>query len=478
MEANEFDLLPFFIQKIIMEDNMGTAFLEQFLMISSIETVLFLVVLLLVFAGIRQLEKRKVSFSKRMIAGTALGFGLGVLVQISSGFAIQPMELKYMRELTTWYGLFGNGFMDLLKMLVVPLVLVAIVHVIINMEEKANISKLTRNTLILSITMVGIASVVGIVLGVIFQLGEVALSSQNSYEIRQVGSLAGTIESLLPSNITNAMLETNVIALVITAAFFGVGARRMKKKYYDTVKPFYDVVNAFYKIIMSVAMSIIKFMPYAVVPLLANTIASKGLDSMLDVVLFIGLLYLGLVLMFLIQLLALALFGLHPISYVKKAIPALVLAFTSRSSVGTLPLSVETLTSQLGVNSGTASFVAGLGTTAGMQGCAGVFPALLLVYVANVNQIPIDITFVFMTIVVVSLSSFGIAGIPGAATMSVSASISGMGFAAFFPSISPILAIDPILDMGRTCLNVSGAMVNAVIVDKTLGTLNVEEYHS
>ncbi len=457
---------------------MNSVFLEQFLQISKIETIIFIAILFALFGVLKFLEKKELSFSKRMILGTVLGLILGVILQFASGFSDNPLEITFISEATKWFSLFGNGFIDLIRMLVVPIVMVSIIYVIINMEDKTSVSKITRNTLVVSVSMVAIASILGITLGVIFGLGNTAVTSTQIYEIREVTSLVDTVRSLLPSNPVEAMVETNIIALVIASALFGVSAKKLHKTNSEIIKPFYDLINALHKIIMNIALTIIEFMPFAVVALLANTIASRGVASILEVLLFIGVLYLGLFIMFFVQLFALSIFGLNPINYVKKAVPPLVLAFTSRSSVGTLPLTVETLTDKLGVNSGTASFVAGLGTTAGMQGCAGVFPSLLLVYVANLNNIPIDITFILMTIVVVSLSSFGIAGIPGAAMMSASTSLSGMGFASFFSSISPILAVDPILDMGRTCLNVSGAMTNSIIVDKTLGNLDKNVYNS
>ncbi|MEG2295376.1 MAG: cation:dicarboxylase symporter family transporter, partial [Oscillospiraceae bacterium] len=177
-----------------------------------------------------------------------------------------------------------------------------------------------------------------------------------------------------------------------------------------------------------------------------------------------------------IQIVALVVFGYNPAIYLKKATAVMVLAFTSRSSVGCLPLTIETLVDKMGVNDGTASFVAGFGTTAGMQGCAGIFPALLLVFVANVTNMPIDFTYIAMTIVVVALGSLGIAGIPGTATMAASVALSGVGLAHQFPLISPILAIDPIIDMGRTFLNVTGSLSNAMIVDKTLGQVDMERF--
>lgn len=160
----------------------------------------------------------------------------------------------------------------------------------------------------------------------------------------------------------------------------------------------------------------------------------------------------------------------------KKSFATMLMAFTSRSSVGCLPMTIETLTKKLGVDQGTASFVAGFGTTAGMQGCAGIFPALLIIYVCNVTGTPIDITMIVMTIFVVTIGSLGIAGIPGTATMAASVGLSGVGMGAQFAMVSPILAIDPIIDMPRTMLNVTGSLTNALVVDKLMGSLNEKDY--
>lgn len=455
---------------------MNSVFFTDFLMLSDLRTLLCIVLLVGLFAVMHRLQKKKVNFSKRMIIGTILGLVLGLIIQFISGFSNDPMQITFVAETTKWYGLIGNGFIDLIRMLVIPLVMVSIIHVIINMKEGANIGKLTKNAMIVTMTMVIIAVLVGLGVGMAFGVGKGMAVVGGSAEIKEVTNVVDTLRGLLPANPVKAMVDVNIIALVIMAVFFGMGAKRMSKKYFDIVKPFFDLINALQKIIMSVAMTIIKYMPYAVIALLANTIAQRGLASILEVGIFIVALYVAVAIMFVIQLIALAIFGVNPVIYMKKALPVMILAFTSRSSVGALPLTIETLTDKLGVNDGTASFVAGFGTTAGMQGCAGVFPALLLIFVANVNGMPIDITFIAMSVIVVALGSLGIAGIPGTATMATSVALSGVGLASSFPVVSPILAIDPIVDMGRTLINVTGSMVNAIIVDRTLGQMDMEHF--
>ena len=445
-------------------------------MISDIKTIIFLAILFILFYIMKKIEKNKVSFSKRMIYATFTGLILGIIIQAVSGFSNSPMEITFVKETTKWYSLFGNGFIDLIRMLVIPLIMVSIIHVIVNMKEGTNLVKLTKNTLITTVIMVSISVIMGLFVGLIFKLGVGVSYTEGTAEIKEVKTVVDTLRGLIPKNPAQAMVDVNIIALVIMAAFFGLGAKRMSKKYLDVVKPFIDLINALQKIIMSIAMTIIKWMPYAVIALLANTIAQRGIASIIEVSIFIIALYVAVIIMFVIQLIAISLFGINPITYIKKGIPVMILAFTSRSSVGTLPLTVETLTTKMGVNDGTASFVSGFGTTAGMQGCAGIFPALLLVYVYNANGLPIDITFFAMALVVIVIGSFGIAGIPGTATIAASVALSGVGQSGLFPTISPILAIDPIIDMGRTFLNVTGSMTNALIVDKTLGQLDMEHF--
>lgn len=455
---------------------MDSVFFKDFLMLSDFRTFICIALLIGLFVVMHKCQTKKVNFSKRMIIGTVLGLVLGLVIQAISGFSNDPMQITFVAETTKWYGLIGNGFIDLIRMLVIPLVMVSIVHVIINMKEGSNIGKLTKNSIIVTMTMVVIAVIVGLGVGMLFNVGSGMAIVGGSAEIKEVTNVVDTLRGLLPANPVKAMVDVNIIALVIISVFFGMGAKRMSKKYYDVVKPFFDLINALQKIIMSIAMTIIKYMPYAVIALLANTIAQRGLASILEVGIFIIALYVAVAVMFVIQLIALAMFGVNPMIYLKKALPVMILAFTSRSSVGALPLTIETLTDKLGVNDGTASFVAGFGTTAGMQGCAGVFPALLLVFVANVNNMPIDITFIAMAIIVVALGSLGIAGIPGTATMAASVALSGVGLASSFSVISPVLAIDPIIDMGRTLINVTGSMTNAIIVDRTLNQMDMKHF--
>lgn len=456
---------------------MQSTFFTDFLYLTDIKTILFIVVLFALFFVMKQMEKKKVKFSTRMLSATGIGLVLGLLIQVVGGFPDAPLEVPFIAEINKWYGLFANGFMDLLKMLVIPLIFVSIMRVIINMKQGENLGKLTARTLGLLVGTTAIAAMIGLVVGNLFQLGVNSHLVAGEATIREVSSLVDTLRGLLPSNPIASMANGNVVAVVIFAAFLGLATKRQTKKYYDIVKPFIDLVEAFYKIILSVAMTIIKWMPYAVIALLANTIAGRGMAALGEAIDFILATYIGVALMFVVHLILIALSGLNPFRYVKNVLDALVLAFTSRSSLGTLPVSIEKLTDNVGLDNGTATFVGSLGSNAGMNGCAGIYPALVAITVANMTGTPIDMTFIIMLVIVITLASFGIAGLPGSATMAISVVLSGMGMGEYFPLIAGIIAIDPILDMGRTMLNVNGTLTTAVLVGKSFNKIDQDVYY-
>lgn len=456
---------------------MNSTFLSDFIMITSFKTVAFIIVLLAVLFGVNVMAKKKVKFSTRMIVSTIVGLILGVIIQVVAGFPNNPGEVQWITEVNKWYGLVGYGFMDLLKMLVVPLIFVSIIRVIINMKAEENLGKLTTRSILTLLGTTTIAAIVGVVVGNLFKLGVSSTIIEGTNEIREITPVVDTLRGLLPSNPVAAMAEGNVVAVVIFAAFIGNSMKILNKKYSDVIQPVTDLVNASYKIITSLAMTVIKFMPYAVVALLANTIAGRGISAIKEVVGFILALYVSIIIVFIIHLIIIAILGLNPIIYVKNAMEPLILAFTSRSSLGSLPVTIEALTDKMGVDNGIASFVGSLGSNMGMNGCAAIYPALMAVTLANMSGTKMDVSFYGMLIVIIVIGSLGIAGLPGSATMAVSVAISGMGMGAYFPLAGGIIAIDPILDMGRTMLNVNGTMVTAVAVGKSFNKVDKEIYN-
>ena len=422
------------------------------------------------------LQRKNTDFGTLVIAGTLLGAVLGLVVQVIAGFPTDPMKVAYVKESTKWFSLVGGGFIDLIRMLVIPLVFISIIHVILHMSQGANLKKLVTSTLGVALTMVSIAAIVGLTLGSVTHLGQGMSAAEGASKMREVKPVVDTLRALIPNNPVNAMATTNVIAVVVFAVVIGGIARLIKTTGTNQLELVTKLFDELHLIISWAADFIIGLMPYGVLALLASTLAQRGFAAIRDMGLFIVLIYVGVAIMLVVQSLLLMAFGLNPVTYFKKAKSVLLLAFTSRSSVGALPATINALTEKLGVNDATANTVASFGTTAGMQGCAGIFPALCIVYISNVAGIQLDMTMYVMSVIVVALGSLGIAGIPGTATMSASVSLSGTGLGAYFGMISPVLAVDPIVDMGRTMLNVSGSMTNAIVVDRLLGTFNKEAF--
>ena len=455
-------------------------FLQSFLTISDYRTVIFLVVLGLLFFVIHYLYRvKKMGFSLVVFIGMIFGAILGLVMQIMAGFPDDPKSVVFIKESTNWFQLFGYGYIDLIKMIVVPLVIVSIANVIVNMDAKQGMNQLVKRTLIVTMVMVAISAAIGVALGILFNIGgDSVVAAAKEVKPKEIVSVAETLRALIPGNLVDAMVKNNIIGMVIFGAIIGRAIWWIKTDQPEVEAFMRKLVNGLHKTLMNMALLILDYMPWAVIALLAATIAQRGLQSIISVGEFILVLYLAIAIQFVIQIIADSLHGLNPICYLKKSVALLVLAFTSRSSVGCLPVTIETLVKRLGVNEGTASFVGGFNTTAGMQGCAGVFPSLLIVYVCNMIGMPMDFSMIIMTIIVVSLGSLGIAGIPGTATMAATVSLSGVGLASSFNLIGPILAIDPLIDMARTMLNVSGSVTNALMVDKQLGTLDETGYNN
>ena len=296
---------------------MGSTFLSEFMMISNINTVLFIVLLIGLFFVINKIKK-SLNFTKLMLVSMGMGTILGFIIQYIAKFPKDPTQISWLKEVTTWYGLVGYGFMDLLKMLVIPLVLTSIIRVIMNMNKDENLGKLTSRTILMLLGTTAIAASIGLIVGNLFKLGIGTKVVTSTTEIREISSVVDTLRGLLPSNIVASMANANIVAVVIFAAFIGNAIKRLNKKYSELIRPFVDLIEASYKIIVSVSITIIKMMPYAVIALMANTIAQNGIESIFEVLNFIIALYVSVIIMFVVHLIIVTFNGVNPITYLKN----------------------------------------------------------------------------------------------------------------------------------------------------------------
>jgi len=457
---------------------MNSIFFEQFLVFTGVRTGIFVALLVALFVLLRYLGKKEIlNLSGRLLSATFLGIGLGLTILFTAGMPETPLSVGWINEVRTWYGLVADGFMALLRMLVVPLVLVSIIRVIVNMEGGKSIGKLVSRGVGLLIITTLIGAIIGIVFSQLFGLGSGVELIYSEEEVRAVTSIVSTILNLLPDNPFAALSSGAIIPIIIFASFVGLAVRLQVAKEAKIVQPFIDFNEAVYAIIMNMAQTVISWLPYAIIALLANTIASRGLQVFVEVATFAGIFILSVFIMFGVQLIILTVNGLNPVQYVKNVGKALILAFTSRSSLGTLPVSVESLTKNAGLNQGTATFITSLGANGGMNGSAGIYSAMISMMIANMVGHSIDFTFIVMLLLVIALSSFGIAGVPGGIMLTISIPLTALGLGEYFALTAAVFAIDPILDMFRTFVNVSGALTTSLVVGKTLGEVDLEVYN-
>ncbi|MEF9892948.1 MAG: cation:dicarboxylase symporter family transporter [Anaerorhabdus sp.] len=437
---------------------MITTFLQDYLLISNWETILFLGLLVVGVGLIYWLDKKEVNFTKILLLSMLIGAGIGLL----GNFMINQNP-SVSKQVSGWYGLIGYGYMDLLKMIVLPLVFLSMIRVIIT--TKKDFKRLALKTVGVLAFTTAIAAVVTIIIAMLIPSAQLLPEVVNQEgTIREVGTFITTLRSMIPNNIADIFVKGNILAIIVLAFLIGVSLKSFEDK--KEVQSVIDFIETSFKIVRQLAIMIMDFMPYALIPLLANILITQGGSTLLSALNFIVILYIGIIVMLIIHLILVKLTGRSIKEYILAVREPLMLAFTSRSSLGTLPVTIEAMTNKLHLPAGLSDLVGSFGANMGMNGCAGIYPTLVVIALATMLHIPMDISFFVTLVFVVVLGSFGIAGIPGAATMSVAVVLTGMGLVEYYPLLGVILAIDPILDMGRTMLNVNGTIVAGVVVDR------------
>ena len=240
-------------------------------MISDIKTIVFLVILAALFYLIHVLyHKKHIDFAVVVMVGTGLGLVLGLVMQFVAGFPDAPMETAFIAETTTWYNLFGNGYIRLIQMIVVPLVMFSILQVVINMGQGKTMGRLVKRTLIVTMGMVAVSAITGIVIGLLLGVGKGGAIVTEGSTAKDITPIATTIRNLIPNNIVGAMVNSNIIGLVIFSAFLGLAIWWIKYESEEAAKPLYDFINAFHKAMINMALLILDYMPWAVMALLAT----------------------------------------------------------------------------------------------------------------------------------------------------------------------------------------------------------------
>lgn len=443
---------------------------------STFQIILNVAVMLVLLGVLIWMQKKHISFTKRVFAGLGLGVVFGVALQL-----IYPSGSDVIAKSVDWFNLVGSGYVRLLQMVVIPLIMVSIISAIMNLKGKQNLGKMSFSIIAILLITTAIAASVSIVTSLSFDLkaidiqgGEKEMAQGQKMEERLVDVQDQTIPQqvleFIPSNpfadMTGAR-RSSTLAVVIFSAFIGVAVLGLDRKKPEQAETFRSMVNAVYAVVMRIVTLVLRLTPYGILALITKVTATTNPDEILKLLKFVIASYVALIVMFIIHLIIISLFGFNPVTYVKKVLPTLVFAFTSRSSAATIPLNVETQTKKLGVSDGIANLSATFGATIGQNGCAGIYPAMLAVMIApTMNINPMSWDFILTLILVVVISSFGVAGVGGGATFASLIVLSTMNLPVALAGL--LISVEPLIDMGRTALNVNDSMTAGLVSSKIL----------
>ncbi len=448
-------------------------------------TVLNIVIFVLLLAGLFMMAKKHVAFSKRVFTALGIGIVLGAIMHLVYG-----ADSKITTTTTDWLGIVGNGYISLLQMIVMPLIFISIVAAFTKIQLGEKFAKIGFYIFVFLIGTVAVAATIGIISALVFGLDASSIDLGNAEhsrgtEIAQkakdmtASTLPQQILELLPSNPFldfTGQRTTSTIAVVIFATFIGFAYLRVARKQPDNGHIVKRGIEAVYAVIMSVVTFVLRLTPYGILAIMANTIATSDFGALWTLGKFVLASYAALITMFIIHLIIVGGLGLNPWRYVRKVAEVLIFAFTARSSAGALPLNVQTQKSRLGVPEGIANLSASFGLSIGQNGCAGIYPAMLAVMVAPVANVEINFQFIITVIAVVVICSFGVAGVGGGATFAAILVLSTLNLPVALAGV--LISVEPLIDMGRTALNVNDSMLAGVGSAKLTGNLDKERFKS
>ncbi|NVE01177.1 L-cystine transporter [Massilia sp. BJB1822] len=451
----------------------------------AIQVILNLAVAAAILAFLYRQQARHATFTVRVFSALGLGIVLGAGLQAVYG-AANPI----LASTGQYLDIVGTGYVKLLQMIVMPLIMVSIIGAILKLKNASSLGKisvLTIGTLMLTTV---VAAAIGILMAKLFGLTAVGLTSNAAEVARgaylqgklpdaQAISLPNMIISFLPANPFLDMTggrKTSTIAVVIFSIFIGIAATGIAQKKPDEFASFERFIHVAHTIVMRLVTIVLRLTPYGVFALMAQVVATSSYADILNLIGFVLASYCALILMFGVHLGLVSASGLNPLRFVKKIFPVLVFAFTSRTSAGSIPMSVQTQTQRLGTPEGIANFAASFGATIGQNGCAGIYPAMLAVMIApTVGIDPFTIGFLLPLLAIIMVGSVGVAGVGGGATFAALIVLSSLDLPVALAGL--LISIEPLIDMGRTALNVSGSITAGTITSRVLGETDLAVFN-
>ncbi|AKV59351.1 dicarboxylate/amino acid:cation symporter [Corynebacterium riegelii] len=415
------------------------------------------------------LPKWATSFGAQVIAGLIIGLILGF---IAAGMG----DDNALAAALSWV---GKTYVQLLKLLIPALVFTAVVTSIANLRQVTNAARLAVQTLVWFAITAFFSVIIGIIVGLVVKPGvNSTVDAANAADPSSTGSWMGFINSVVPSNIlglsaklndANAIsINFNVLQILVISLLIGIAAVRVGK----AAEPFINVSESLLKVIQEVLWWVIRLAPIGTAALIGNAVVSYGWDALGSLGKFVFAIYLGLALViFVLYPAVLAVVGLPVLGFFKRVWPVTTLGFVTRSSMGVMPVTQRTTEESMGVPREYASFAIPLGATTKMDGCASIYPAIAAIFVAQFYGVELGFTDYLLIAIVAVLGSAATAGTTGATVM-LTLTLSTLGLP--LAGVGLLLAVDPIIDMGRTAVNVTGQALVAAVVAKREGILNQE----
>lgn len=428
-------------------------------------------------------QKKENTLSRLVLLGLVTGSAFGLALQLIFGEGSPVIS-----QTLEWVNVVGRGYVGLLKMIIMPLVLVSMIAAVVKLEKGGALGKISGLTISVLLVTTAISAIIGIFVTQAFGLSAEGLT-EGARETARLAALETradrvsdlTIPQMLVSFIpTNPFADltgsrsTSIIAVVIFGVLTGIAARKVMAEKEELESPIRTFVEAAQSIVMRLVKMIMALTPYGIAALMAKVVATSSASDILNLLGFIVASYVAIALMFVVHGILVSFVGVNPKEYFQKIWPVLTFAFTSRSSAATIPLNVEAQINKLGVPPAIANLSASFGATIGQNGCAGIYPAMLAVMVApTVGINPMEINFILSLIAIIVVSSFGIAGVGGGATFAALIVLPAMGLPVTIAAL--LISIEPLIDMARTALNVSGAMTAGTITSRVLKDKSEDE---
>ncbi len=449
----------------------------------SFAVIAALAVFIAILFGLYRFQQRSETLSRTVLLGLVAGSLFGLALQfVFSG------DLTTKQTVLDWVAIVGSGYVNLLKMVIMPLVLVSMIAAVVKLDNQGSLGKISFVTIAILVFTTAIAALIGIFITQAFGLSAAGLveGARETARIAVLEERATTVADLTIPQMLLSFVPTNpfadltgerstsIIAVVIFGVLTGIAARRAIMEESDLSSPIKNAVEGAQAVVLRLVRMIIALTPYGVAGLMAKVIATSSIADIISLLGFIIASYVAILLMFVVHGLLVTLVGENPKHFFQKIWPVLTFAFTSRSSAATIPLNVEAQIHKLNVPPAIANLSASFGATIGQNGCAGIYPAMLAVMVApTVGIDPFALDFIVSLVAMVAISSFGIAGVGGGATFAALVVLPAMGLPVTIAAL--LISIEPLIDMARTALNVSGSMTAGTVTSRLLKQKHTNE---